>query len=185
MFVNSPSLMHSPLHSYLCLVREYPMTRQANVMRHRWTNGNCAFVCCVSNSHASTSITHKYQRLHGILSPDIPPSLGGLDVGFLASREQKVYIAGTHVYIVLSQIGLLYKKYVEHYLHTAPTFMESCPFPARRRRKTEWLSFTSGTPHIYIKHKTTVILYSRDICSNYNYIQTKWSKIRSILHTKR
>ena len=64
-------------------------------------------------------------------------------------------------------------------------FMESCPFPARRWRKTEWLSFTSGTPHIYIKHKTTVILYSRDICSNYNYIQTKWSKIRSILHTKR
>ena len=87
-------------------------------------------------------------------------------MGFLVSREQRVYIAGTYVRTVLSQIGL-YKNYVEHYLHTAPTFMESCPFPARRRRKTEWLSFTSGTPNIYIKHKTTVILYSRDIYSNY------------------
>ena len=171
--------MHSPLHSYLCLVREYPVTRQANVMRHRWTNGNCAFVCCVSNSHASTSIKG-FMAFYRQTFPQV--------------SEERMWVswqAGSRKYTLLeptySSVSdrLITKKYVEHYLHTAPTFMESCPFPARRRRKTEWLSFTSGTPHIYIKHKTTVILYSRDICSNYNYIQTKWSTIRSILHTKR
>ena len=154
-------------------------------MRHRWTNGNCVFVCCVSNSHASTSITCTQvskASWHSIARHSPKSRRRGCG---LLGKQGAESIHCWNPRIVLSQIGLLYKKYVEHYLHTAPIFMESCSFPARRRRKTEWLSFTSGTPHIYIKHKTTVILYSRDICSNYNYIQTKWSKIRSILHTKR
>ena len=35
------------------------------------------------------------------------------------------------------RLARLKQKVVEHYLHTAPTLVESCPVPTKRRRKTE------------------------------------------------
>ena len=143
MFVNSPSLMHNPLHStYLYLVREYSVTRQANVyMRHRWMNGNCAFVCCVSNTHASTSIKG-FMAFYRQTFPQV--SEDRMWVSWQAGCRKCTLLEPTYS-SVSDRL-----KYVEHYLHVhiAPTFMESCPFPTRRRRKTEWLPFTSGKTSI-------------------------------------
>ena len=47
-----------------------PSDQASHCMRHRWTNGNCAFVCCVLNSTSIKSFMAFYRQTFPKVSED-------------------------------------------------------------------------------------------------------------------